>query len=154
LVGYKHFQILPCGFKVINKFVLGRFTLSHIGSRLGERNFVLGLTAGALILQLLVWFVPSIIGNSIAVSLAGLLLGPMYPAATQLFVRLIVPHKQVSAFSFIASVGSSGGAFVPFMTGLLSQQVGTWALHPVCIVCFVIMTICWVCLPKTKKRSE
>jgi hypothetical protein len=32
-------------------------------------------------LQLITWFVPSVVGDAIAVSLIGLLLGPIYPLA-------------------------------------------------------------------------
>lgn len=117
--------------------------------------FVCLLTCGALILQLLVWFVPSVIGDSIAVALAGLLIGPIYPGATSLFVRLIPKHMQVASFSLIASIGSSGGAFVPFMIGLLAQQAGTWVLHPICIGLFCVMMVLWFVLPKEDaKRSE
>jgi len=133
---------------------VGRFALSPLGSRIGERNFVFAIVAGAFVLQFLVWFVPSVLGDSIAVGLAGLLLGPIYPSATVVFARLIPQQMQMSAFSVIASVGSSGGAFVPFMTGLLSQEVGTWVLHPICIGAFVAMEAMWFLLPKVHKRTE
>lgn len=133
---------------------LGRFLLSHVGAIVGERPFVFAITAGALVLQLLVWFVPSIIGDSIAVALAGFLLGPIYPGATSTFVRLIPREMQVSSFSFIASIGSSGGAFVPFMIGILAQQAGTWVLHPICIGLFLTMECLWYFLPVAEKRSD
>ncbi|TAQ89238.1 hypothetical protein B7494_g2446 [Chlorociboria aeruginascens] len=133
---------------------LGRFTLSHLGSRIGERNFVFAIVLGALVLEVLVWSIPSVIGDSIAVALAGFLLGPIYPAATQVFVKLIPRNSHVEAFAVVASIGSSGGAFVPFMTGLLAQVVGTWVLHPICIGLFVVMLILWWLLPRTSKREE
>jgi hypothetical protein len=40
------------------------------------------------------------------------------------------------------------------MTGLLAQAVGTWVLHPVCIVLFMLMLGCWLALPKVNKREE
>ncbi|RDW64623.1 hypothetical protein BP6252_10274 [Coleophoma cylindrospora] len=133
---------------------LGRFFLSYLGSKIGERIFVFGIIAGTLVLQLLVWFVPSIIGDSIAVSLAGFLLGPIYPAATATFVRLIPKRMQVSSFSFIAGVGSSGGAFIPFLTGLLAQQAGTWVLHPICIGLFAAMAGTWYMLSEKHQSTE
>lgn len=87
-------------------------------------------------------------------ALAGLLLGPIYPSATSVFVRLIPRQMQVASFSFIASIGSSGGAFVPFMTGLLAQQTGTWVLHPICVGLFCAMVGLWFVLPKAEKKLD
>jgi fucose permease len=61
---------------------------------------------------------------------------------------------QISSLSLIGSVGSSGGAVAPFMTGMLAQQVGTFVLHPICIGLFVSMGLTWFFLPKPEKRSE
>jgi len=133
---------------------IGRFVLSHIGNRIGSRIFVFAVVAGAFVLELLVWLVPSIPGDSIAVALAGVLLGPIYPAASVTFAHLLPRQKHISAFSFIASIGSSGGAFMPFMIGLLAQKVGTWVLHPVCIALFVAMEVFWWFLPRVQKRAE
>lgn len=112
------------------------------------------IAAAAIVLELLVWFLPSIIGSSISVALAGFVLGPVYPAATTVFVRLIPRQMQVSSFSFIASVGSSGGAFIPFITGILAQQAGTWVLHPICIGLFAVMVGFWFAMPKVEKRVQ
>lgn len=51
--------------------------------------------------------------------------------------------SQNTALAFITSAGSSGGAVAPFMTGLLAQVVGTWVLHPVCIVLYTCMLGSW-----------
>lgn len=133
---------------------LGRFVLSHAAPRLGEKMFVYIVTAGAVALQLLVWFVPNVIGDAVAVSIVGLLLGPVYPCAQTIFTRLLPMKIQTTAVSFIASAGSSGGAVVPLMTGLLSQAVGTFVLHPMCIGMYAVMTACWLGLPKVVKRTE
>lgn len=139
---------------------------------MGERRFVFIATAGvsypltstterssnknhqALILELLIWFVPSIPGDSVAVAFSGLLLGPMYPSAVHIFQRLIPRKMQISSLSLIASVGSSGGAFAPFLTGILAQSVGTFVLHPVCIALFVGMVVTWWMLPVPEVRDE
>ncbi|KAH7342518.1 major facilitator superfamily domain-containing protein [Rhexocercosporidium sp. MPI-PUGE-AT-0058] len=133
---------------------LGRFTLSFLAHKTGERPFVFAVTAGALILELLIWFVPSIIGNSVAVAFSGFLLGPVSPAAIHIFQRLIPRHMQISSLSVIGSIGTSGGAVAPFMTGMIAQQVGTFVLHPICIGLFVCMAATWWMIPKVDKRSE
>jgi MFS family permease len=152
----------------------GRFTLSFLGHQMGERLFVFLVTFGvrlslpiqlpirkphpnlsqALIIELLVWFVPSIPGDSVAVAFSGLLLGPIYPCSVHIFHRLIPGRMLISSLSLIASVGSSGGAVAPFITGILAQKVGTYVLHPICIGLFVVMGACWSLLPKVEKRTE
>jgi len=133
---------------------VGRFVLSHAAPHVGERLFVYILVAGSIGLQLLVWFIPNVIGDAVAVALLGLLLGPIYPASQTIFSRLLPRDVQVSSISFISSAGSSGGAVAPFMTGLLAQTVGTYVLHPICIGLFSLMIGCWFSLPKVAKRSD
>ncbi|KAI5251098.1 MFS general substrate transporter [Aureobasidium subglaciale] len=133
---------------------LGRFVLSHLGPRIGEKRFVYILTVLAIAFQLLVWLIPNIIGEAVAVSLLGLLLGPVYSCALTIFTRLMGRDVQMMALSFVSSAGSSGGAIAPFLTGLLAQQVGTFVLHPICIGLFVIMVACWYGLPNVVKKSE
>lgn len=43
---------------------LGRFTIVHIATRVGEKPLVYVLVGASVIFQLLVWFVPNIIGNA------------------------------------------------------------------------------------------
>lgn len=133
---------------------LGRFLLVHPATKIGERTSVYILTLGAAAFQLLVWLVPNVVGNAVAVSLVGLLLGPVYPCATIIFSRLLKRELQMSSLSFIASMGSSGGAMAPFFTGLLAQRLGTVVLHPICIGLYVVMEVSWALLPKVVKRSE
>jgi fucose permease len=157
LIQFRHGDPSKVGF-VTSGFwtgiTLGRFTLSFLAHRIGERPSVFLFTAGALILELLVWFVPSIPGDSVAIAFSGLLLGPIYPCAVHIFQRLIPRNMQISSLSLIASVGSSGGAVAPFMTGVLAQRVGTFVLHPICIGLFVAMAGMWWALPEPEKRDE
>lgn len=133
---------------------LGRFLLVQPAIKMGEKNAAYGFTFGAAAFQLLVWLVPNIIGNAVFVSLVGLLLGPVYPCATIIFSRLVPRNIQMSSLSFIASMGSSGGALAPFFTGLLAQRVGTVVLHPICIGLYIVMELTWLLLPKVARRTE
>ncbi|RDW66422.1 hypothetical protein BP6252_10057 [Coleophoma cylindrospora] len=107
---------------------LGRFTLSFLAHRFGERPSVFIMTVGvrittpspllswdhpvpnhpvpqqALAIEFLVWFLPSVAGSAVAVSLSGLLLGPISPSATHIFQRLIPRKDQLAALSVIGSV--------------------------------------------------
>jgi len=140
--------------KVQGGITAGRFILSHFAHRTGERLFVYVLGSGAIAFQLLVWFVPNVIGDAVAVSILGVLLGPIYPCATTVFARLLPNNIQMSAIGFISSAGSTGGAVGPFLIGLLAQTSGTYVLHPVCIGLFCLMLGCWFSLPKLPKRQE
>lgn len=94
------------------------------------------------------------VGDAVAVSLLGLLLGPVYPCVQTIFSRLMPRHVQTTAIGFIGGAGSSGGAVAPFTTGILAQAVGTWVLHPVCIGLYVAMIVFWYSLPRASKRRD
>ncbi|OTB03276.1 hypothetical protein M426DRAFT_60723 [Hypoxylon sp. CI-4A] len=133
---------------------LGRFVLSPIGAKIGEKLFVYILVVGAVVFQLLVWLVPNIIGEAVSLSIVGLLLGPVYPSAASLFTRNLSRREQVSGMGIISAFGSSGGAVAPFTTGLLAQAAGTFVLHPIAIGLFAAMMLCWFGQPNTKRRME
>jgi fucose permease len=46
---------------------VGRFVLSHPAHKVGEKTFVYGTVIGAAAFQMLVWFVPNIVGDAVAV---------------------------------------------------------------------------------------
>lgn len=133
---------------------IGRFALTHPAHRVGEKTAVIGLVVGAILFQFLVWFVPNVIGESVAVAIVGLLLGPVYPCSTAVYTKLLDKSIQMSSLAVVSALGSSGGAVAPFFTGLLAQQVGTWVLHPICVGLFVGMVTLWMCLPRIGKKEE
>ena len=133
---------------------LGRFLLSDPARRVGEKVAVFVSIAGAIVFQLLVWLVPNIIGEAVAVALVGLLLGSVYPCAMVVYSKLLGKDELVSALAFVSAMGSSGGAVSPFMTGLVSQKVGTWVLNPIAIGLFGLMAACWAGLRRVPKRRE
>ncbi|KAF9773146.1 hypothetical protein IL306_009052 [Fusarium sp. DS 682] len=133
---------------------IGRFLLSAPAQQIGEKTLVYGLIIGALAFQLLVWLVPNIVGNTIAVSVVGLLLGPIYPCASAVFLRGMSRREALTGIGTINACDSAGGATAPFVTGLLAQAFGTFVLHPIVIFLFVIMLLCWYFLPAEEKRTE
>ncbi|KAK5049073.1 hypothetical protein LTR84_005496 [Exophiala bonariae] len=133
---------------------VGRFVLTHFAHKFGEKRAVIALTVGAAAFQLLVWQVPNIIGNAVAEALVGLFLGPVYPCATAIFSKLLPRNMQVTALSVVGGMGSSGGALVPFITGMLAQKLGTVVLHPIVLISFAAMLVTWFLLPRVEKRRE
>lgn len=133
---------------------LGRFALSPIGSKIGEKLFVYIIVVGAAVFQLLVWLVPNIIGEAVSLAIVGLLLGPVYPCAAYVFTRNLSRREQFSGMSVISAFGSSGGAIAPFTTGLLAESAGTFIMHPIAIGLFAVMLVCWFGQPGIRKRTE
>ncbi|KAI5925263.1 major facilitator superfamily domain-containing protein [Camillea tinctor] len=133
---------------------LGRFVLSPLGARMGEKRFVYLIVVGSAIFELLVWLVPNIVGEAVALAVVGLLLGPVFPCAAALFTRNLSRQEQVSGLSLISAVGSSGGAIAPFTTGALAQAAGTFVMHPIAIGLFFVMMVTWYGQPSTRKRTE
>ncbi|CAK7270785.1 hypothetical protein SEPCBS119000_004267 [Sporothrix epigloea] len=133
---------------------LGRFFLAWPAQRIGSRLFVYILVAGSTIFELLVWFVPNVIGDAFAVSIVGLLLGPVYPCAAGMMMRGMSRKERVLGMSVMAAFGSAGGAAAPFITGVLAQVVGTFVLHPIVIGLFAGMSIAWYFMPAERKSRE
>ncbi|KAF4450224.1 hypothetical protein FALBO_16516 [Fusarium albosuccineum] len=131
---------------------VGRLSLS--GRRWGESSFIFGLTATAFILQISMWIVPNILGNNVAVALVGLVLGPMYPCGSAVFIRNVSRRESLRGMSTFTAFASLGGAIAPFMTGLLAQVAGTFVLHPICLSLYVIMMLCWYFIPAGEKRQD
>ena len=157
LISYRHSSPARVGYVTAGFWggiTLGRFLLSHPAHKVGEKRAVFLLVLGAAAFQLLVWLVPNVVGDAVAVSVVGLLLGPVYPCAMAVFSKLIPRRLQMSSLAAVSALGSSGGAVAPFLTGLLAQGVGTWVLHPICIGLFAGMVGCWVGLPRVGKRRD
>ncbi|KAF5634445.1 tetracycline resistance [Fusarium tjaetaba] len=133
---------------------IGRFLLSAPAQRIGEKTLVYGLIIGAVAFQLLVWLIPNIVGNTIAVSVVGLLLGPIYPCASAVFLRSMTRREALTGIGMINACDSAGGAIAPFVTGLLAQAFGTFVLHPIVIFLFAVMLLCWYFIPAEEKRTE
>ena len=133
---------------------LGRFLLSHPAQRFGEKRSIYLILPVTAAFQLLVWLLPNVIGEAVAVSVVGLLLGPVYPCATVVFVRLLGKVLQTSGLAFVSAMGSSGGAVAPFATGLIAQKKGTWVLHPICLVLFAAMAGCWGGLGRVERKRR
>lgn len=133
---------------------VGRLVLTHFAAKIGEKNAVPGLVVIAAAFQLLVWLVPNIIGNAVAEAIVGLALGPVYPCATAVLSKLLPRNLQITALSFVTSMGSSGGALIPLITGLLAQRFGTVVLHPIVLISSAFMLASWLMLPRIRKPIE
>ena len=133
---------------------IGRFALSGPAQRWGERYFVYGFAIVALAFELLVWLVPNVVGNAIAVAIVGLAMGHIYPCAAAVFMRNMTRQDSLRGMVAISASGSLGGAMAPFLTGLLAQEAGTFVLHPIVISLLGVMLACWYGIPGKARRDE
>lgn len=146
---------------------LGRVALLWVNHKVGEWTiifvysllaigYVPFLTLSATILtsrvslEIVVWRVPSLVGNAVAVSIIGLVLGeppsrrsdtrpiceltrhagPMYPIAMNQAGRVIPRWVLTPSIGWIAGFGTTGGALLPFITGAIASKAGISALQP------------------------
>ena len=77
-----------------------------------------------------IWVVPSLLENALAVSFIGLLLGPMYPILVNHSKAILPRWLFTGCVGWIACVGQTGSAILPFVTGLLASRFGIASLQP------------------------
>jgi fucose permease len=81
-------------------------------------------------LELVVWLVPSFIGGAVAVSLIGVLLGPIYPIVMNESGRILPRWLLTGCIGWIAGLGQTGSAALPFLTGAIASKTGIKSLQP------------------------
>ncbi|CAE6433725.1 unnamed protein product [Rhizoctonia solani] len=131
---------------------LGRVGLLWVNRKVGERRVIYIYCLLAIGLELVVWLVPNIIGNALAVSFVGLLLGPMYPILIHT-ISTIVPRRILTgSIGWVASFGQAGSAVFPFMTGALAQKYGVRVLQPLLIGMMSVLIVIWIVVPSGSQR--
>ncbi|KAL7414258.1 MFS general substrate transporter [Mrakia frigida] len=133
---------------------LGRLIFVPLNRRLGEKIVTLIYTMAALGLECVIWFVPSLIGNAIAVAFVGLVLGPMYPMVISALTKMLPRHLHSGAVGWVASVSQGGGALFPFLTGILASKRGIEVVPAVIVGILGAMLFFWVFTPKVPRRLD
>lgn len=134
--------------------MFGRVALLWVNKKVGERRVLFIYALLAILLELVVWFVPSLIGDAIAVSLVGMLLGPMYPLAMNHAARVLPRWLLTGSIGWIAGFGQAGSALLPFMTGAFSSKFGIKSLQPLLVVMMSVMTVLWAVVPRVPRRAD
>lgn len=81
-------------------------------------------------LELIIWFVPSLVDDAVAVAIIGVLMGPMYPIAMNHCGRIFPRWLLTGAIGWIAGSGQAGSALVPFTAGAIASKAGIATLQP------------------------
>lgn len=143
----RHGQTLFSGWTVSGYWVgltLGRLTLGRVAQRIGNRRLIEACLVGVVMGMLLLWFIPQLGVSAFALCLTGFSLGPIFPTTIALMSDILPSRILSSAIGFVASLGSMGGALLPWVAGNLAQHLGLWTLLPYVIVLTVIMMVLWI----------
>jgi len=133
----------------------GRVVLLWLNQKVGERRVMYIYALLAIVLELVVWFVPSLIGGAVSVSIIGLLLGPMYPITMNQAVRVLPAWLLTGSIGWIAGFGQAGSALLPFMTGAIASKTGIGSLQPLLVAMMAFMTVLWAFVPtKGSRRTD
>ncbi|KAF9479394.1 MFS general substrate transporter [Pholiota conissans] len=127
---------------------VGRVVLIKVNKKIGEIRAIYVYTCLAILLQLVVWLVPSLIVNAIAVFLIGVLLGPMYPIAISHTARIVPRSLITGTIGWITAAGAAGSALLPFLTGTVAGKLGVGALQPLLFGMMILMGCIWGLVPK------
>ncbi|KAF8609125.1 MFS general substrate transporter [Ceratobasidium sp. AG-I] len=142
--------------------MLGRVALLWVNEKIGERRVVYLYTVLAIALELTIWLVPNLIGNAVAVSLVGMLIGehtllrrlckPIYPIAMNITGTIVPKRILTGSIGWIASFGQAGSAVFPFITGAVAQKHGVKVLQPILVGMLAAMVVLWTLIPSSPKR--
>ncbi|KAF7325726.1 MFS domain-containing protein [Mycena kentingensis (nom. inval.)] len=129
----------------------GRVALLWLNKKVGERRVMYLYSILAIGLELVVWLVPSLIGNAVAVSLVGVLLGPIYPIVMNHAGRVLPRWLLTGSIGWIAGFGQAGSAVFPFITGAIASKTGIKSLQPLVVAMMAFMVGLWALVPPPRK---
>ncbi|KAG8910348.1 hypothetical protein FRC00_008364, partial [Tulasnella sp. 408] len=84
---------------------LGRFILWPVNDLLGKHRALYLYMAIAAGLELVVWLVPNLITNAVAVAIVGMALGPMYPIVMNIAAEVLPKWILAGSIGYVASSG-------------------------------------------------
>lgn len=122
---------------------LGPIALLWVNRKVGEDKVPFIYILIAIALQLIIWFVPSLILNAVCVALIGIVLGPMFTIAINQAGRLLPPWLLTGSISIMAGFWATGSATVPFITGVISSKAGVKAMPPVMVGMLGMLFCLW-----------
>ncbi|KAH8666858.1 major facilitator superfamily domain-containing protein [Xylariales sp. PMI_506] len=133
---------------------VGRVVLGFVTPRIGVRLAIaIYLTLG-VVLELIFWLVPQFVVSAVAIGLQGFFMGPLFPAAIVAMGELLPRHLHVGAIGFIAALGGSGAAALPFAVGAIAQAKGVQVLQPIILAILVFILVIWMLIPRFPKKKD
>lgn len=132
---------------------LGRALLGFVTERFGERLCLTIYLAICVGLELLFWLVPLFVVSAAAVAFLGFFLGPMFPGAVMMTVKLLPKKIHVSAIGFAMALGGTGGTVFPFIIGAVASSKGVGVLQPIVLGLTAMASLVWLSFPRIKKTE-
>lgn len=133
---------------------MGRIFIAPLTNQLGSRKVVnlclIGVVSGVFILNFLTLSVTSAFG----LLFTGFCLGPINPTALAFLTNVIPPHFVTGAISFIASLGSLGKAFFPWVAGNIAENLGLEMFLPYIILIIAVMIISWIIILNRANQNQ
>jgi fucose permease len=123
---------------------LGRFSMGRVAQWLGNARLIQACLAGVVVGVLLVWLVPHAAAAAAGMWLTGFSLGPIFPTTIALMSGRVPARLLPSAIGFLASMGSMGVAFFPWIEGNLAERFGLWTLLPFVVALTALMLLIWL----------
>jgi fucose permease len=150
---------------------VGRVILGFVTARVGEKlaisvrslfNLLIMVHANAaqiylvssIAFGLILWLVPNFYVSTVAVSIQGFFLGPLFPAVVVVATKLLPRGLHVTAIGFAAAFGAGGGSVLPFAVGAIAQAKGVKVLQPFAIGLLGAIMGLWMCLPRIPAQHE
>jgi fucose permease len=143
---------VPTGF--YTALFLGRLVLTGpTHNWLGGEHYTLTLFATiTLALHLIAWQVNSAVVTSVAFSVMGFSVGPMFAAAIQVASEVIPRKVRSSALGLIFVMAQLGGSAFPALTGVIASKRGVDVLPPIAAGLIAATGVTWWFVPTAPKR--
>ncbi|CBX92324.1 hypothetical protein IAQ61_006284 [Plenodomus lingam] len=130
--------------------VIGRISLGFATDRMGVRRATALYFLLAVGLEALFAIFSSSAVSIVLMTLLGFVMGPMFPSAIVVLTRLLPGELHVAAVSFVASLGQTGGAFLPFAIGAVVQGLGIGVFRFAILVQTILALLVWVAFAKLR----
>ncbi|KAJ6440834.1 MFS transporter [Purpureocillium lavendulum] len=132
---------------------LGRIVLGFITGKIGEKMAITAYLLFCVVLELLYWFIPSMVGAMIFVGLLGFFLGPLFPATIVVMTKLLPQAYHISAIGFASALGGGGATVLPFAVGAIAQGHGVQVLQPIVLTSLIFLVYIWLSIPRSRKSG-
>ncbi|CAE6413737.1 unnamed protein product [Rhizoctonia solani] len=129
---------------------VGRLLLGQMSPYIGlkrEKHLVHIYIGIALLMTILVWKVPSFVGNAFCTAIVGFVLGPIFPTSLSLATKLLPTEIHMTALATMSSFGSIGSALYPFIMGVIANTQGVAVLQPMMLGILSVMAGLWCFFP-------
>ncbi|EJF64656.1 MFS general substrate transporter [Dichomitus squalens LYAD-421 SS1] len=132
---------------------IGRLALLPLNKKLGEWRVIFLYVLLSLGLELIVWLVPSLVGDAVAISFVGFFLGPIFPIVMNHAGSVLPPELISGSIGWMASFGSAGAAVFPFVTGAIASGTSINSLQPLLIAMMGLLLVIWAFVPRHRIKS-